>query len=334
MRRLILLPFVILTLLMVASPALAFLTAPTSMSFPSVKVFRYLVESGDVAVIFEYKCEYSTYPDTYASNSLIFKMFNGADLLNTDSPYPYRIFENNGYWGVGLFYFSAADNLTWGSAYTLTLQQLPAYYDPAASVNRDINVTDYCAETTQLGNQQALYDYVMEICDRWHEDYLDGMTTPISLKTATDMSIVLSAYGEAYFVNALPGLQTMCPQLFAIQTYVPTTLPVTSTYDMSLGNTYGGRMSGSDIQRGANRIGVYFSISGYFVLGIFIFIVAIIPPIWTQRKNWGLEPGLAISAVIVIASSILIGNTIFALVMIGTLVAAIALVYVLILKRA
>lgn len=331
MKVLVALPLAILTLLMVASSAFAYLDAPTSMSFPSVKAFRNVVESGDMAVIFEYNIEYPTYPDTLAADSIIFKMFDttGTDLINTDSPYNFGSFENNGYGhGAGLFYYSAADNLTWGQPYILTIQQLPAYYDPTDSASYTLAAADYATGTTQTENQAEVYLYIMDLIDDWATYYPD-----VSLKSTVDNNAVLSVYGEAYFSNSIPNLQSICPQLFLIQPYVPTTLSVTP-YDMSMGDTYSTRLEGSDIYRGADRLGDYFSISGFVVLTIFTFIAAVIPPIWCQRKGWGLEPGLAISAVIVVASSILVGNTIFALVMIASLLAAIGLIFVFVLKRA
>lgn len=329
MKFLLAFPMAVLALLMVAMPALAYLDAPTSMSFPSVKAFRNVVEIGDVAVIFEYDIEYTTYPDTLASNSIIFQMFDSGDLINTATPYNFSSFETNGYnHGVGLFYFSAADALTWGSAYELRIQQLPAYYATASHVSYTMAESNYSTGTTQAENQQQVYLYVMDVIDDWESVY-----PTVTLKSTVDSAAILSIYGEAYFSNAIPNLQSICPALFLVQPYIPTTI-TTLAYNMDLAETYATRLSDSDIYRGANRLGDYFSVSGFVVLAIFTMIAAVIPPLICQRKGWGLEPGLIISAVIVILSALLVGDAIFAIVMIGSLVAAIALIFIFVLKRA
>lgn len=319
-------------ILTIATPALAFLDAPDSpMTFPSVRVFQNTVEDGDVAIIFEYNIPYTSYPTTPASLSIVFRCYSadGAILLNTATPYNFTLFETNGYGhGVGLFYFPASEALSWEEAYILNIQQLPLHYNPADTISYTLTSADYSAATLQSDSQYDVYNYILGICDDYEDYYPD-----VGLKSTTDTAIVLSAYGEAYFRGAIPGLQLICPQVFLVQTYIPEGM-TTENYTMGLSEDYSERLTGTDIERGAERLGDYFSVGGYFVLAVVTFGLALVPPIWTARKGWGLEPGLAAAAAVVICAALLIGDAVFTIVMIASLVAAMAIMYVFLLKRA
>jgi len=316
-----------------ASPALAYLEPPTgAMTIPSVRVFKDTVAPGDVAMIFEYNIPYSTsYPTTSASLSIAFRCYSpdGATLLNTATPYNFTLFENNGYGhGVGLFYFPASANLYWGQAYKLNIQQLPLLYNPASSISYQLTSADYSSATLQVDSQDDVYNYILGICDAFK-----GYYPAVGLKSILETTIVLSQYGEAYFRGAVPGIQLICPQLFLVQTYIPEIIPV-QEYTMELGEQYSQKLVGTDIERGAGRLGNYFGVGAYFVLAVVTFGLALGASIWAARKGWGIEPGFIIATVIVICASLLIGDAVFTIVMIASLVAALAIVYVILLKRA
>ena len=316
-----------------ASPALAYLEPPTgTMTIPSVRVFQNTVEPGDVAMIFEYNIPYSTsYPTTPASLSIVFRCYSpdGTTLLNTATPYNFTLFETNGYGhGVGLFYFPESANLPWLQAYKLNIQQMPNYFNPAVSISYQLTSADYSSATLQADSQEDVYNYILGICDAF-QGYYPG----VGLKSTTETAIMLSTYGEAYFRGAIPGLQLICPQLFLVQTYIPGRMPV-EEYTMELGEQYSQKLLGTDIERGAERLGDYFGVGGYFVLAVVTFGLALGASIWAARKGWGIEPGFIIAAAIVICASLLIGDAVFTIVMIASLVAAIAIVYVILLKRA
>ena len=322
----------VMVVLTFATPVLAYLSAPDgTMTIPSVRAFQNTVEDGDVAIIFEHNIPYSSYPTTPAPLSIVFECYSpdGTTLLNTAIPYNFTLFETKGYGhGVGVFYFPASENLSWGEAYILNIQQLPLYYNPAESTSYTLASSDYSSATLQSDSQYDVANYILGICDEFQAYYPD-----VGLKSTTDTAIVLSAYGEAYFRGAIPGLQTICPQLFLVQTYVPE-LMTTENYTMELGEEYSERLIGTDIERGAERLGDYFGVGGYFVLAMFTFGLALVPPIWTSRKGWGIEPGFAVAIVIVICAALLIGDAVFTIVMIISLIAAMAIMYIFVLKRA
>src|SRR3990172_639616 len=119
-----------------SSVAFAFLAAPTSVTVENRKLFRNLAETGDMLVVFHYRIAYTTYPDTPASNSIIFKLYDtdGATILSQAQPYNFSPFDTNGYGdGVASFYFEPQDAPGWGSGYFINILMTPAYYSPSSS---------------------------------------------------------------------------------------------------------------------------------------------------------------------------------------------------------
>jgi hypothetical protein len=327
----------VMAVLALALPAFALpLDPPTSLTIPSVKVFQDLAEDSDRLIVFHSRITYASYTglaDTPASMTFALRLFSpdGNTLLAESSPYSFTYFQTYGYKdGVSAFYFPAADNLTWGLAYKINMLGMPPYYDPAQTYTYTLTTADYSTATGQVDSRLEMYTHIISLCDDFHDYYPD-----YNLKTSTDTGVVLSVYGEAYFRAVVPGIQTMCPQLFIVQSYVPEKMPITPAYDLSLQETYKETLEGSDLMTGADRLGEYMGhISGMFVFGIITFLLCIGICIYTMRKGWGLEPGLLVSAGITICGSLLLGDVLFTIVMIGGLIAAMGIMWVLFMKRA
>jgi hypothetical protein len=93
-------------------------------------------------------------------------------------------------------------------------------------------------------------------------------------------------------------------------------------------------MQGSEIKRGADRLAAHFGVTGYFALGMGILVACIGCGVYTSKKGWGLEPGLIGASLLAIGGALLIGNAVFTMVMIGTLIAVIAIMFTLVGRRA
>jgi hypothetical protein len=325
----------LLAVLLIAVPVYAALVNPTSMSVVSVSAFRNLAEPGDVAIVFHADIEYSgnlTYPTTPASSTMLFRLYgaDGTTLLSTVTPTNYSLFETYGYGdSISCFYFPASENLTWGSAFKINLYGLPAYFSGLSPVTINMASSDWNSENTSQENQRtAFYDYIVELGGTLSTIYPD-----VPLLVTTDGNVALSVYGESYLASAITGIYSLCPQLFFSQVYVPTVM-TTQNYTMLMGTTYESRLEGTDIMRGMNRIGAYLGgVSGYFIFAFFTLGLAIFAVIFCIRKEWGFESGAVVAAGIILCSAILSGNILYTLVMVGSLIAIIALSWVFYHKR-
>jgi len=304
--------------------AMAYENAPDSVSLESVKWFKN--EAGDMIGIFHYNIAYGTYPSTQASKTFEFRLYSGGSLVAASHPYVYAPFETNGYsHGVSSFYFDSDDEdiPTWGTATQLRIYGLPAYFeDPSLFVvNYSMTSGDYSSDDMADG----IFDEIMDICEEFELIYPDV--------TLTEGGLILSEYGDTYFRNAIPGLQNLCPELFLIQAYTPEVMEV-QKYDMSVGDTAAEIIVGSDLERGAERLGEPFGVSGTFVWGVVYFALCIFFFVWTAKRGWGTEIALLLCFISGLGFALIIGDLMFTLVMIGGLVAAMGIMYVLAYKRA
>lgn len=318
-----------------ASPVFAYLTNPNSMSIIEGEWFRNVAVAGDMVYVFHFKIDYGsspTYPDTPASDTIIFRLYDtdGTTLITTNKPYPYVLFASRGYGdGVSSFYIPASDEGVWEAAYKANIVGLPLYFTGLSSYVSEIAPSDWNTEADDMETQrETMYDYILGLCDD-----LKIIYSTIPMTTATDGEFTLSPYGESYFTGAIPGIYSMCPKLFFSQVYVPTRV-ASENYSMALGLQYKARLEHTDIQRGLDRIGEWFKLPGEFIAGIITMGLCIWACVYTMRKTWGLEPGLYISGGIVTLAAVLVGNWLFALLMIGMLVSAIALFWIIKLKKA
>lgn len=305
-----------------------------SFTSNNIKVFRNLAVDGDRLYVFHYKITFTDdlYPDETAPETISFRLYDAAGTLKaTFKPYVYPYFNTNGYGdGIGAVYFeSSADAPEWGTAAELNIDGWPAYYTGLTAFTYTLLPEDYIDSTTQEDNQDQLKELIFLWCDRLDAIYSD---TGVVLKSASDIGNVLSTYGESYFSGVIEGLQAMCPEIFFMQVYVPERMDV--SYNMTMGDTFGGRLSDtSEWKRGLEHIGESIGVSTYVVITFLFAIISIAACVFAIKKGWGIEPGAGISALICIAGAILFGNVLLAILMIVSLVAVIAIVWLLLLRR-
>jgi len=316
-----------------AAPVMA-IDIPDSVTINTIHVYNSVIETGDSVFVFHGKTNYDsdngTYPDVPASSTMIFRFVaDNGTVMSSTVPYVYSPFETNGYGNfVSSFYFDADSAPTWGAAHKIEIIGLATHFTPVQEYNKTVQLSDYATSNSTTINRELMAIDILNLCDKFQIFYPD-----VSLKSITDVGTVLSIYGEAYFKSVIPGLLNMCPQLFAVQVTIPEVMPVTA-YDMSLGDTYSARMVGSDLIRGATRLGAFIGVNAYFVWGLVMLGACIALMIFTTKRNWGIEPGIGLSLLLVIGMSIIFGNWIFALTMIISLIAIIALMYIWLLRKA
>ena len=314
------------------------LESPESLTIEDVEVFRNLAESGDSLYVFQYDLAWTSdnFPSTVpASDSILFRLYDSDNttLKAVDTPYVFSLWDANGYGdGVGAFYFAASDNApTWGAAVSINIHASPSYFSPSVDQYYTLTADDYTTSTSQADNQEELYNYVLLLCDRLGTLYSgEGIT----LKTSSDSGIVLSSYGELLFRGSISGLTTLAPDLFFIQVYIPEQMAV-QEYDMTLADNYTARLVGTDFEEGFEDIGnILGGISGTLTAGLIFMGLTLLLCLWTIRRGWGGEIGLAGSALIGIFAALVVGDWAFTLVMILSLAAVAMLVYLVLLKRA
>ncbi len=334
MKRLGIITFLVIMLLAVfAEPVLAYLTNPSSMSIESVRSFRNCAVTGDTAIVFHGKVAFAgAYPTTPASGTIGIRLYNGTTLLKSTAPYVYSLFETYGYGDfISVFYLTTSDNITWGSSYRINMCGYPAFFTGLTDVDYYMAVSDWnSAATDQTTQRDEFYDYIIELCNEFQGIYPD-----VPLKTTTDGEIALSVYGESYFLGAIPGLYAICPQLFFSQIYVPTPMDV-QPYTNDTGDQYGERTEEgkSDIKRGADRLAATMGAGGKTLLVFVILAGCIGICVWTMRSGWGIEPGIALSVAVGIFAALWLGDTMWSLIMIGSLIGVMGIMFIFFQKRA
>jgi hypothetical protein len=327
-----------IAVILFTAPVMAFLTNPTSMGFGDyssnvLRVFRNLIETGDCLYTFHYKLEFASdnYSTETASDTIYFQIHDNTGILKaTWSPYVYPYFLTNGYGdGVTGVYFSASDNASaWGSAAEISINGWPAYFAGLTPFSYTLTPGDYITETSQEDNRAALKDLILLWCDRLDAIYTD---TGVILKASSDGNEILSDLGDTYFGSAIEGLQAMCPDLFYIQTYIPSQMD--TSYNMTMASFYADRMSGSEWEKGFDKMGEGIGVSGTVMAALIFMVIAFAVCIASVKKDWGIEAGAGISVFIGIAAAVIMGNVLFAILMIISLAAVIALVWLLMLRR-
>ena len=336
MKRIVASVFLAVFLLLGLSMPVFAQDAPDSLSITasSVKAFRNLVETGDFAVVFHWKAFYADYTTLTVpgSDSIVLRLYSAnGTLMATSYPYVFSPFETYGYGdGISAFYFPASANTTWLQAYEINIAGLPAYFSPIPTpVNYTMVNNDYSTATTQAEARSDFYNTIIGLCNDFNTIYPDH-----SLKASTDSGVVLSSDGETYFRGAIPGIQSMCPQLFLVQVYTPTAMTIVP-YNTTLADAYTARLEGTDVMRGLDRIGTAMGgVDGMVIVGVLLFLLCIALCIFCMIKGWGLEPGLIGSGGIMITGALLVGDFVFTLVMIGGFISAMGIMYVMVFKRA
>jgi len=328
-KALYILPVLILLSFFIPKYALA-TALPTSMSIISAKAVRNTVIPGDIAFVFHYNLVYTPppYPTDSATNTILIRLYdtNGTTLLSSSVPYNY--FDYGYGQGMGLFYFAVDPTGGMAKAYIINISGSAAFFDPLpAPYSYTLTSSDYSSLTLQVDNQALMTSYILASCT-----ILEIARPLYPLHGATDSGIVLSAIGENYFRGALPGIQSIAPTLFFTQSFVPTSTNI--TYTDNLSTTYGGRLTGTDIMTSFNNWGTSLGTTGTFLFGLLFFGVCVALMIWTSRRNWGVEPGILGSGIILTAGAVLLGDTMMTLRIIMGFVAGILVMYMLFFKKA
>jgi len=329
MKRTILSLLILILVAMPGIPARAEDPSDATITIQDVITYRNLGESGDMLIIGHYRWTTGNASATPASSAVTIRLVssNGTTVAAV-APYVYGPFDDDG-WGDIVFSFYLTDNATWGESSEIQIVGLPAYFTSPPTLNYTMGAGDYSTENSTEAFQRAVMNtYILNMCDILRAIYPD-----VELKSISETGMVLSSYGEAYFGSVINELQTLCPALYFLQTYVPEAIAV-QAYDMTTGANYTLRLAGTDLMLGFTRVGSYINVSGYVVAGALIFVACIVIIILCMRRGWPLELPLAIDTAVICAGALLFGDLLFTVIMIIGLIAIMGVAYAVVGKRA
>ncbi len=283
---------VVLMFLVLASPALAAVAQPDSLSIDTVFINRNLLETGDMLILAAYNIAYTVIPTVRADQAFVFRLIDTDESTQLASILPY-VFNDNGY-GQGMvsFYFAAADAPAFGVEYFIRISGNPAQFTSPPAENFKILASDYTSATTTLDNQAEVADNIRTIA-RGLE-----IAWSLTLLSEQDQGTVLSSTGESYFRNAVSGLQAMAPTVFFVQTL---DIDLTErTWNTTQGSTYRDRLTGTWVDDSIDAAASVFRIDRQLMMGVVVVLLVVVA-MWqsTARLN-STHPGFIASLLIML----------------------------------
>lgn len=277
----------IILLLSPAIPALADQANPDSTPTISgghlgVNAYRYLLESGDVGFLVYANIPYATTPTTPENEAFIWQLLStdGSTVIGQTTGFPYH---TSGYgYNVFWFYFSAADNVTWGSAYILRLTGNPDIFTTPPTYDFVLQASDYTSSTTQADNQAELELRIIEISQDLYTRW--SLTATTTLLRESEAGTRLSTLGESFWRGAVYGCQAFAPGVFEFGTLTITTTSHMggTAYADNLSSQYTGTWIATSMQGGAD----FFDLD-YDLLSTIFVIVACIGVMFMEQKLSG-----------------------------------------------
>lgn len=241
---------------------------PDTFQIVSVEAMHNLIEDDDFLLAFTYNIQYDAgQPTTPASDLFHFRLMDtdGTTQLGAVAPYPYY---NSGYdMGVSAFYFSAAAAPTWEEAYKLRIEGNPKYWSSSPAVSYTLVTSDYSQLDGQDENRTLLGNYLVDTLRDLEINWDTKMVAE------SDLGTILSSTGETYLRGTINGIQTMCPQIFAVQTSTPDFEETawTGAQGESYKTRYDGTWIGNSLQKMEDELHVPWNVlTGIGILGLIL----------------------------------------------------------------
>jgi hypothetical protein len=233
-------------LLSLAGPVLADPDNPDALTIEGAIVCRDLLEDDDLFVAVHYNILYdpTAEPTDTAQELFLVRLMDGADQLGVVQPYPYY---NDGYdQGIVGLYFDAASAPTWGDPYTVQLMGTPAAWATPPSTSTVLGPSAYSGLSGTTENQEALYDWFIPAIESLESNW------SVTLLETSEEGAILDETGQTYMTGAIPGLQSLCPQLFWIQSVAMDTEP--RSWGTGQADLYEARFDGTFIGDGMDAV--------------------------------------------------------------------------------
>jgi len=301
MSRRVMKHFIKITALLVFCLAPFLITAPVSAiddpsgtpTVDNIGGYKNLIGDGDVLIFGEYNIPYADddIPPVPASSTYILRLLNsGGAELGRIAP---RVFFDYGYnKGAFSFYFSTADNLTFGGIYTIRISQNPAYFDTPQSYDYVMSPSSWTTAETQEDNRVALTIAVISTAQRLEAEY----TAYVLVESGLSGTVLSSPTGETYFRNVIYGIQVMAASLYLLQ-IMPYDI---EEREYSVNTTYENRY-GDWVETDVEATAAQFGMTAQAWMALVFALPACFGFIITSAKKFHkVEPGLLVSAVIIL----------------------------------
>ena len=274
--------FAVLALIAVLIPQVVFADppAPTSVTLVNYYATNNLLETGDFFLLIDYNIAYSGgYPTVPASNAFTFRLFDptGSTEIADALPYVFTTATTgftgtNGFGeGVVAYYFNSASAPTWDLNYIIKVSGNPAEFSSPLEYDFQLPSAAYQSSSdnaTGLANE--LRTIATQLSIQWG----------IPLLSDASATSVFTADGEGYFRNAIPGVQSLAPNIFEDQQeQSPDT--TSASYDTNLSNTYQHRFDNSWVHTSLAAGADLF----HLPLPLFVGIFALAGCIWMIKKS-------------------------------------------------
>jgi len=253
------------------SPIFA-ISNPSSISIGAIYAFKDVLEDGDQLFYVRYDLYYDPVPEENAEDTWQIALYDSNwNLVKTR---PLNYYQHN----MISIYLSPEDAISWGAANKVRIMGMPSVFNPLVEgtnmLTRSLGTGDYY-DADQLGGIIITEAGILE--DSWET----------TLLTSQDK---LNNTGSYCFTAAIPGLNSMVPEIFEI-TVVGETVqytPWSKPYEETLAGHSGTRLDNAITDIG-NLFGVSKHWMGAWMLSILFLVFA--GTIFTATRN----PAVAIA---------------------------------------
>jgi len=288
MRRLIIKVAVICSVILsVVWPTTAFATAnpDSAPTITNAYVYRNLVETGDSLYLIYATIPYAAQPATDVTHAYFWSLIDTDGTTVLGSTVGVNFHENGYNENVWSMYFAAADGLTWGTLYTLRLNQNPSEFPVPLSWNFAINATIYYAISDHATNQTTLAARIIAIAEDLQDLWGTSSTNPLIQEMET--KTVLTRAGEQLFRGAIYGVQAMAPAAFELS-YTALSLADrtwSDNYTTALQNQWAGTWVETAQQGQEALFGTGYDLAG-MIFVLVLMIAAVIVNIVLAQDPW------------------------------------------------
>ncbi len=197
------LPFVMVAVPVVAADP----EEPTTVSLEGIVIFHDLITDGDFLAVVPYDISFGTAPDDGIDKTFIFRLLSPDGSTENGTAIAKPAYDKGYGPGVVSFYFS--EGMVLDESYIFRVQENPTHYPTPEYWDFLIGSSDYSSAADQAA---ALKAKVIDVATALTPTFGVALLEKSEVGTT-----VLSTDGTLYFINAIPGLPTMCPSLFSVQ---------------------------------------------------------------------------------------------------------------------